>query len=340
MAIACLSVSFSFAQMVGTPYVVPAAPLLAGVISSDQTICTNTRPSQLTTETTASGATGSYMYQWQSSANNNTWTNLSGATLANYTPGTLTANTYYRQEVNSGSQTAYSNSVLITVESDLTTPTITLDRTCTYIGGDTAITASVPSIAGATYSWTLSSSSGLQFTQTPAATDNIVSIKGLVDGTYSVSVSISNACGTVTATSGSGSITVRILPNSLDNAKLYAEKYLTLNQHGWWIAWLGTNGAVRYDVYGSTSPMPNMNGVGCFVNPNATTGNQLCPSPEYNDVQVTTGWVPFYMQRVIDGSCAQAEVNYSAVPSSYRYYITATNLCGTIYDSFVASGSW
>ena len=338
MVIALSSVQFITAQMVGTPYIAPGvAPLLTSVISSSQTICSGNPPETLAS--VVGGGSGSYTYAWQSSTNNNSWTNVSGATAATYTPGTLTANTYYRQEVSSGNQTVYSNSVLITVQTKLAMPTITLDRTCIYVGGDTILTASVPSIAGATYSWTLSNSNGLQFTQTPAATDNIVSIRGIADGSYTVSVSITNACGFVTT--NPESVTVRIFPNSLDNAKLFAQRYLTQYSHGWWIAWKGVNGVIRYEVYGSASPMPNMDGVGCFANPNA--GNQLCPSPEYDGVQVTTGWatgVSFYMQRVIDGACTQAQVTMTPAAPPYRYFITGTTSCGATYESYVDSGTW
>lgn len=53
-------------------------------------------------------------YQWQSSPNNSTWTNIAGATSQTYTP-TVTANTYYRCVVSCGASSANSGSVYITV---------------------------------------------------------------------------------------------------------------------------------------------------------------------------------------------------------------------------------
>ena len=76
--------------------------LNAGAIGSAQTICYNTAPASLTDDTSPTGGTGSYAYQWQSSPDNATWSNISGATSATYSPGALTTNTYFRREVTSG----------------------------------------------------------------------------------------------------------------------------------------------------------------------------------------------------------------------------------------------
>lgn len=96
-------------QGAGQAYTVnPAA--VGGTASSNQTICWNTTPTALT----LSGSTGSI--QWQSSTDNVTFNNISGATSATYAPGTLTATTYYRAILTSaGGCTATSTTVTITV---------------------------------------------------------------------------------------------------------------------------------------------------------------------------------------------------------------------------------
>ena len=53
-------------------------------------------------------------YQWQSSANNTTWTNIVGATSATYT-ATVTANTYYHCIVTCSTNSGTSNSVYVTL---------------------------------------------------------------------------------------------------------------------------------------------------------------------------------------------------------------------------------
>lgn len=93
-------------------------PLTAGTISSNQTINPNTAPAALT-GTTPTGGSGGYAYQWQSSPNNSTWANISGATAATFSPPPLTVTTYYRRNVSSNGQTVSSASVAITIASCL-----------------------------------------------------------------------------------------------------------------------------------------------------------------------------------------------------------------------------
>jgi RHS repeat-associated protein len=68
--------------------------------------------------TFASGGmcSGSYLYQWQSSADSITFTDIAGKTAYNYGTGRLTATTYYRRKVTCATETAaYSNTAAITV---------------------------------------------------------------------------------------------------------------------------------------------------------------------------------------------------------------------------------
>jgi len=83
-------------------------------ISSNQIICHNTAPAQITGSIPTMG-TGTYLYQWQISSNGSSWSDISGATSQDYTPGALTANRYFRRVVRSGPCVSYSPSVLITV---------------------------------------------------------------------------------------------------------------------------------------------------------------------------------------------------------------------------------
>ncbi|MFZ4522980.1 MAG: hypothetical protein ACOYNC_14820, partial [Bacteroidales bacterium] len=101
-------------DMTFTPLTNPA--LIVGSISANQTICTNTTPAQLTATGPLNGTNPTY--QWQSSLNNVTFANLSGATMLNYQPGTLTATTYYKQLQNASGTTGGplpTNTVTVTV---------------------------------------------------------------------------------------------------------------------------------------------------------------------------------------------------------------------------------
>jgi hypothetical protein len=93
-----------------------AGGLTSGTIGTSQGICYGVVPASLTELSSPTGGTGEYSYQWQSSLNSTTWTDIAGATGPGYSPGALTQSTYYRRVVSSGSYTpAISNTVQITV---------------------------------------------------------------------------------------------------------------------------------------------------------------------------------------------------------------------------------
>ena len=84
----------------------------AGTASSDQIFCNGNTPSNIT----LTGSVGSI--QWQVSTNKMDWTNISGATsaiLSGSQMGMLTQTRYYRAAATSGSTSAYSNTITVTV---------------------------------------------------------------------------------------------------------------------------------------------------------------------------------------------------------------------------------
>jgi hypothetical protein len=100
------------------------AQLTPGTIGNPQSICYNTAPAQLTQLTAPTGGPGGYTYRWQDSPDNVTFASITGATGTTYNPPALTANTYYRLRVSSGScADVYTPSILITVN-PLPTPII------------------------------------------------------------------------------------------------------------------------------------------------------------------------------------------------------------------------
>jgi hypothetical protein len=115
--------------------------IAANTITADQTICTGTTPVSLTGSLPAGGS-GTFAYQWQSSTSaNGTFSNIAGATAANYTPGSLTTTMFYRRVVQSGGCTDNSAAVQIIVN-----PVIT-GNTITYNGAPATIcTGSVPDV--------------------------------------------------------------------------------------------------------------------------------------------------------------------------------------------------
>ncbi|MCX6304921.1 MAG: Ig-like domain-containing protein, partial [Bacteroidetes bacterium] len=122
-----------------------------GSIAGDQTICTGGIPATLTSVSAGAGD-GTITYQWQSSPNGTTFSNISGATGANYTAvAALIANTWYHRVATSTiggdpvTCQAISNNVMITVIPD---PVITIEPSDITICSGTATTMSVTVTGG------------------------------------------------------------------------------------------------------------------------------------------------------------------------------------------------
>lgn len=89
--------------------------LIVGSIASSQFVCTSCLPARLTS-TPPNGT--SPVYQWQSSLNNSTFTNINGATADTYQSDYLTTTTYFRQQQNATGVTGGplpTNTVTLTV---------------------------------------------------------------------------------------------------------------------------------------------------------------------------------------------------------------------------------
>lgn len=98
------------------------APLTAPVIGSSQTACILSTPAALSISTAPTGGSGIYTYQWQSSADNVNFTNITGATNSTYQPAFLnfSANDiFYRLIINNSCGSVTSNVVFVEVVSNV-----------------------------------------------------------------------------------------------------------------------------------------------------------------------------------------------------------------------------
>ncbi|WP_421945699.1 PKD domain-containing protein [Pedobacter sp.] len=127
-------------------------------ISANQTICVGAPITPLT-GTTPIGANGTFIYQWQSSFNGTTWTDIAGATDINYAPPVPTVSIRYRRLVSSaacsGGSANASNVVLITVNQNAKAEILyTTDIGCApFILSPTIVQAGLYPGRNATYSW-------------------------------------------------------------------------------------------------------------------------------------------------------------------------------------------
>ena len=188
--------------------VTPTGTLIPSVIGADQLICNAAVPAQLTTVTAATSFC--YLsYQWQSStiSISGGYTNISGATLTNYSPAALSQTTYYRLLINDAcGNTAFSNAITITVNAAVVATTNGTPQTICSGQIPTAITATPGGGNGSyTYLWqssTTGPATGFTSTGVTAAT---YAPAAITQSTwYRVSVT---SCG-ATVTSASNAVTV------------------------------------------------------------------------------------------------------------------------------------
>jgi hypothetical protein len=180
-----------------------------GTIGAAQTICYGSTPAPLTQAEAPSGGTGSYAFQWQTSANNTTWADISGATSASFSPPALTTSTWYRRNVTSGScGPAYGTAVSITIIPQLTSGSIGTDQSICYNDIPASLTQVSPPAGGTgifSYQWQ-SSGDNSTWVNIPGATLSGYSPPALTLSTWYRRTVTSGSCGA--ANSGSVHITV------------------------------------------------------------------------------------------------------------------------------------
>ncbi len=185
-----------------------AADPSISITTSNQTICSG---GNITFFTSVSGGTGTQTYQWQSSPNNSTWSNISGATSASYNTGALSSTTYFRVLRNAsgiGCNQATSNVVTVTVVADpsvsITTPPQTI---CD--GGSLTLNTSISGGTGSNlYQWQSSPNNSTWSNVGSLTTSTTLSTGALSSSTYYRVIRSANGIGCDDATSASVLITV------------------------------------------------------------------------------------------------------------------------------------
>jgi gliding motility-associated-like protein len=131
------------------------AEILPGIIGPNQAVCASSPPVPLGSTPGPSGGYGTYTYQWESSADNLTWTTVAGATATTYAPGPLLATRYYRRRVKSGScAEQLTNTVKLELQ-PLVLSGVTLATPATQCAGTPLTFTPVPTNAGPapTFRW-------------------------------------------------------------------------------------------------------------------------------------------------------------------------------------------
>lgn len=183
----------------------------AGTIATNQSGCAaSLDPSLLTSLTAASGGSGTLEYQWQISADNATWADISGATTTTYDPTSITATRYYRRNARRA-PCAWLNSNVVTVSVN-PVPTVapTANTPCMP---DTLILRANATVSSGTitnYAWVGPSSGWTSSLTNPRRMAGDVGATGV----YTLTVTSSGGCtasGTVNVTA-TNSFTVSNIP--------------------------------------------------------------------------------------------------------------------------------
>ncbi|MCE3279159.1 MAG: hypothetical protein K0S44_1350 [Bacteroidetes bacterium] len=123
-------------------------------ISSDQTICSGQSPVILN-GSAAAGGNSSYVYLWEQSADNLTWTNANAINnLQNYSSSPLTATTYFRRTVSSAMCSSNtSNAITVTVLPVVSNNVINAPQTICSGQAPSVLNGSLPSGGNNTYTY-------------------------------------------------------------------------------------------------------------------------------------------------------------------------------------------
>ncbi|MBD2767236.1 gliding motility-associated C-terminal domain-containing protein [Hymenobacter sp. BT664] len=220
------------APAVSNTVVLTVSPgLSAGTVGSDQTLCTGASPARLT-GTAATGGTGTYAYQWESSTDNSTWTAINGAVAADYTPAAMTSTTYFRRKVSSGTgscTTATSNTVTITITPALIAGRIAADQQINSGTTPVPLTSTAPATGGTgsyTYQWE-SSADNTNFTAVVGATSPGYAPGALTQTTYFRRQAVSGTGICSTAVSNVVTVTV-VAPGVLTAGSIGADQTLCI----------------------------------------------------------------------------------------------------------------
>ena len=285
-------------------------------VSSAQTICYNTTPSQLTA-TPATGGSSPYNYQWQSSPDGSSWSDISGATSTTYSPSALTSTTHYRiVSTDAGTPSCgnvTSNEIEITVTPELNTISSISSQIQCY--GETATILLSASGGTTPYSYT--------FNSVTNGTGVFSGISGSTAGTdYNWSVTDALSCGPVT-----GILTVTEPPQLIASAAVTSTIDCNGETATVTITASGGTGSLEYTFNGIT------NSTGIFNN--IVAGNSLAWSvTDANNCGPVTGNIDVTEPSVISITSANVTSPVLCNGATGTVTIVATGGTGTLSYTF------
>ncbi|MES2590349.1 MAG: PKD-like domain-containing protein [Bacteroidota bacterium] len=198
----------------------------ANTVSAAQTICTGSSPSALT-GSTPTGGSGAYTYLWESSTTSSTTGFATASGTSNgigYTPGVLTATTWYRRTVISGPCTSnVSTAIEITVNAVIAANTVSAAQTICIGSSPSALTGSTPTGGSGsyTYLWESSTTSSTTGFATASGTSNGIGYTpgALTATTWYRRTAISSPCASSVSTAIEITVNSVITTNTIGTAQ-------------------------------------------------------------------------------------------------------------------------
>jgi len=238
--------------------------LTPGTIGSNQSFCMSGDPALLTQLTAPSGAAGTYTYQWQSSTDNISFSNISGATATTYNPPVINQSTYYKRITLSNGCRAETNSVIALITTAVPVSPGYISGYAAVCSNATGINYTINAVTGANaYTWSVPS--GWSITSGTGTTSIMIST-GSVSQSGNLTVYASNICG-----AGSVSTLPITLTNGSTGAVLSGDTSLCGGSSSYLRVYV-TGGASPYEVVYS-------DGTSNFTISNYSSGSSILVAP-------------------------------------------------------------
>ncbi|MCW3074641.1 MAG: repeat-associated core domain protein [Flaviaesturariibacter sp.] len=270
-------------QAYSNTVLITVMPALSGgtLLPATQTITYGAIPQEMTASGSLNGnCGGNYSYQWESSSDGSNFTAISGAAAPSFTPGALTATTYYRRKVTCGSEQAYSGVATITVMPQLVSGVLSpASQSITY--------NTVPQTLGSSGNTGGNCSSNYSYQwESSADGSNFTTIGGAVGASYSPAALTSTThfrrkitCGTEVAYSAT--VVVSVMPALTGGSLSPSAQTITYNTAPQSMSSAGglngnCGGGYSYQWESSlngTSFSPISGATGLFYAPGALTAN-------------------------------------------------------------------
>jgi gliding motility-associated-like protein len=284
-------------------------------ISANQSLCQGT-PTALLTGQTATGGSGVISYLWESSLNNSTWSTIGGVSTVDYQPPILSASTYYRRTVSSGTCNV-SATVLISVTPSINNNIISANQIICSGASATTLNGTTPTggTGSFTYQWQSSINGGATWSNATGTSTSSSYSPGAITVTTSYRRNVSSgACSQI----NSNTITITVQP-SLANTGIGSDQSICEgNSTALLVGQLPTGGSGTY-VYQWESSLNN----------SSWTAIASTNTKDYQPTILTT--TTYYRRIVTSGSCsitsASIKITIYNLPTAGTMSASLINTC-------------